>query len=246
MDTRSALAFAAYYHVVALVASLLGIAIAVVGLAYGLDGALGAISPLDPTTYLSGVSPAGAGIATAAVVAGLLVRRIGRTAVRLKVQTEAVENNLEIPSSGAIGRRVGDDVAAEVLEVVETVVDVDEIRPADDEPVSDETDDDAVSPVTVESSGDVRADDGLAGDDEAAGSGPESNETDGPKPNDGRTIDREVTDGGDGEEAFVAASPQPSEPAPSEISPSDLVGDAGSTSESDSTDDSDLTRRDDV
>lgn len=246
MDTRSALAFAAYYHVVALVASLLGIAIAVVGLAYGLDGALGAISPLDPTTYLSGVSPSGAGIAAAAVVAGLLVRRIGRTAVHLKVQTEAVENNLEVPSSAAIGRRVGDDVSAEVLEAVETVVDVDEIRPADDEPVPDETDD-AVSPVTVESSGDVRADDDVVADDETTDSGPKPNETDGSKPDDGRTTDREVTDGGDdGDEAFVAASPQPSEPAPSEISPSDLVGDAGSTSESDSADDSDPTRRDDV
>lgn len=131
MDNRNALTLAAYYHLVALAASLLGLAIAVGGLAVGLDGATANIELLDPSTYFSGLSPEGVGIASAAVVTGLFVRRVGMTAAQLKVQTEAVERNVDIPSSTVIGAEVRDGVSSDLVEAVETVIDVDDIEAAD-------------------------------------------------------------------------------------------------------------------
>lgn len=151
MDTKTALTFAAYYHVVALCSSALGLAIALAALAYGIGGAFTGVSLMDPTTYFSGMSPAGAGVATAGVAVGLLVRRIGKTAARLKVQTEAVERDVTVPSTSDISQQVGDDVSADVLEVVETVVDVDDIEPEADGTNPDGTDDaDPQEPVVAD------------------------------------------------------------------------------------------------
>lgn len=122
MDARDALRFSAYYHALALVASLLGAAVAAVGLYLGLRGALGAATLTNPTSLLGAVAPSGLAIAGAGIVAGLYVRRVGRTAARIKVETTAVEQGVDTPSTSVISRKVGREVGNQVSQTVSEAV----------------------------------------------------------------------------------------------------------------------------
>lgn len=115
METRDALKYATYYHTLALLAAAVGYAIVAAGLWYGLRGATGALSLTEPLAVLAAVDPLPA---VAGLFVGLLVKRVGATAAYLKIQTGAVEENVDVPSTSVISRKVGREVSGAVSSAV--------------------------------------------------------------------------------------------------------------------------------
>lgn len=118
METRTALTLSAYYHVLALLSNAIGLVIAGVALFVGLGSALSAGVLTDPTSLISQLSLSGVAIAAGGLFVGLYIRRVGKTAAHLKVQTEAVERNVDVPSTSVISRKVGREVSTEVAETI--------------------------------------------------------------------------------------------------------------------------------
>ncbi|MXR42082.1 hypothetical protein GRX01_12125 [Halobaculum sp. WSA2] len=125
MNVSTALKWSAYYHVLAFGASLVGLAVVAAGLFLGLGDAVAALSgvslsrPSSLTGVLSAVSPVPL---VAGVAVGLLLRRVGRTAAFLRVQSRAVEEGVDLPVE-ALSSRVSDRVSDDVEAVVEGVAD---------------------------------------------------------------------------------------------------------------------------
>lgn len=108
MEGRDAVKYAAYYHVLALFSAVVGYAIILVGFWVGLGGALAQVSLTEPLAALGAAKPLPL---FAGLIVGLLVKRIGQTAAYLKIQTGAIEENVDVPSTSVISRKVGTEVS---------------------------------------------------------------------------------------------------------------------------------------
>jgi len=109
MDYREALKWAAYYHTIALTASLVGLAIAGAGVYYGLVGTLavlagaGGAGLLDGGTWARALGAMNPLPALVAIPLGLLIRRIGRTTAELRAHSAAAAEGVDPEGATAIG-----------------------------------------------------------------------------------------------------------------------------------------------
>ncbi|MFB6126282.1 MAG: hypothetical protein ABEJ79_03145 [Halolamina sp.] len=118
MRVKTALKLSAYYHVLAFGATLLGGALVAAGVFLGFQGALSAVASQPPgaqmlTALLGAVSPVPL---VALGAAGVVVRRIGRTAARLNAHARAADEQIDTASTSVISRKVAREVSTTVEE----------------------------------------------------------------------------------------------------------------------------------
>lgn len=118
MNTRTALKWSVIYHVVALGAALLGLAIAGAGLYVGLSGSFASVNPLQPGTFVEAFASARLLPAAGGIVLGAFVWRVGRTTARLKANAETVDSAVDVPSTSVLSRKVGREVSESAVEAI--------------------------------------------------------------------------------------------------------------------------------
>lgn len=118
MRATEALKLSAYYHALALGATLLGGVFVAAGVVLGLGDAIGVL-----TSGSLGLGTIGEAVGALSpipflvlTVIGVFVWRVGRTAASLHVQAKAVDEEVDVPSTSVISRKVGREVSTAVEE----------------------------------------------------------------------------------------------------------------------------------
>lgn len=118
MRATEALKLSAYYHALALGATLVGGVFVAAGVVLGLGDAVGILTsgPFGLGTIAEAIGALSVIPFLVLTVVGVFVWRVGRTAAGLHVRARALDEEVDVPSTSVISRKVGREVSTAVEE----------------------------------------------------------------------------------------------------------------------------------